>query len=648
MVAHHGSIVSREEILTNIWANRHVSDDAIRAVIKKLRLALGDDAKNPRYIKTLPLKGYSLIAKVTDVIESKPDVQTKLSAQLLIIAISLFVSSVLFLWLFLSKNKPDIEPVLPQIEYLTHMSGSELSPDYSPVKNALVFSHRANSNDALNLYIKNLETKRIQRLTWDNADYANALWSPDGKAIILTRSDNSGTLHYLITLDKENVALESKALDSDTLQGKYVIAWSATNEEVYVKSAYRNLSAQGISRYSLTTGKLRSITSPSVDGVGDYFAKESFDGKLLAILRGINADKHELLVLDIKTGTLLANRVMPHQASRLVWNRDNSRLILSGFRGELFEYLIDKDSFIEKDLNADFTNDVIYHCGDNCYYMRQHNGNFLDIQEQPNPFGNQAILSSDHIDLTGAEDFPLYNENGDTLYFVSLLNDKQVLQRQQKNMPVEQLAHFPQDAKISTLVINRQESMLAGNIGKRIFIFDLQSKSLDFITSDLELVQNPTWHPDGNTLYYASVEDKLHTIYLYSLQTQTKVPFLKGYIAIRNYRENNFIAINENLETWLLSLNNDNEFEATKYLGKVGLANPNLWRISNGYLYFTHRTGATAFMTRVDIDTGMQEVKQLAKNRFRLNFDIHPNTDKILVVKSLLAESNLVKVSLLK
>ena len=58
---------------------------------------------------------------------------------------------------------------------------------------------------------------------------------------------------------------------------------------------------------------------------------------------------------------------------------------------------------------------------------------------------------------------------------------------------------------------------------------------------------------------------------------------------------------------------------------------------------FTHRSGADARMIRIDIDSGEEESRRLAKNPFRLNFDIHPSGDRILVVKSLLAESNLVK-----
>ncbi|EGV49861.1 MULTISPECIES: winged helix-turn-helix domain-containing protein [sulfur-oxidizing symbionts] len=41
-----------------------VSDDALTQVIIKLRKALGDDAKHPRYIQTISKHGYRLITQV--------------------------------------------------------------------------------------------------------------------------------------------------------------------------------------------------------------------------------------------------------------------------------------------------------------------------------------------------------------------------------------------------------------------------------------------------------------------------------------------------------------------------------------------------------------------------------------------------------
>jgi len=56
--------VSKQEIFTQIWRDRIVSDDALYVAINALRTSLGDNKKSPTYIKTLSGKGYQLIANV--------------------------------------------------------------------------------------------------------------------------------------------------------------------------------------------------------------------------------------------------------------------------------------------------------------------------------------------------------------------------------------------------------------------------------------------------------------------------------------------------------------------------------------------------------------------------------------------------------
>ena len=70
-----GQVVSREAIESQAWANRVVGYDSLSTAIIKLRKALGDDSKNPRYIETVPKKGYRLITTVTPV-EAKNVVKT--------------------------------------------------------------------------------------------------------------------------------------------------------------------------------------------------------------------------------------------------------------------------------------------------------------------------------------------------------------------------------------------------------------------------------------------------------------------------------------------------------------------------------------------------------------------------------------------
>lgn len=56
--------VSKEELMREIWNGTAVTDDALVQCIGDIRRALGDDSRRPRFIKTIPKVGYSLIAPV--------------------------------------------------------------------------------------------------------------------------------------------------------------------------------------------------------------------------------------------------------------------------------------------------------------------------------------------------------------------------------------------------------------------------------------------------------------------------------------------------------------------------------------------------------------------------------------------------------
>src|ERR1700749_512740 len=74
-----GQLVSREEIHQHIWGNDTFVDfeRGINFSINQIRAALGDDAEKPRFVETIPRRGYRFIASinshepvVTDVPES--------------------------------------------------------------------------------------------------------------------------------------------------------------------------------------------------------------------------------------------------------------------------------------------------------------------------------------------------------------------------------------------------------------------------------------------------------------------------------------------------------------------------------------------------------------------------------------------------
>jgi TolB-like protein/Flp pilus assembly protein TadD len=59
-----GEPVSKSALFANVWRGTVVSDDALVTCVQELRKALGDDAKQPRYIETRHRQGYRFVAPV--------------------------------------------------------------------------------------------------------------------------------------------------------------------------------------------------------------------------------------------------------------------------------------------------------------------------------------------------------------------------------------------------------------------------------------------------------------------------------------------------------------------------------------------------------------------------------------------------------
>jgi TolB-like protein/DNA-binding winged helix-turn-helix (wHTH) protein len=83
LIAHAGSVVTREQLIALLWPKGVVDfDTSLNTVIRKLRSALGDAAETPRYIETLPRRGYRFIGALD------PDSGAALSASPAPVAVS--------------------------------------------------------------------------------------------------------------------------------------------------------------------------------------------------------------------------------------------------------------------------------------------------------------------------------------------------------------------------------------------------------------------------------------------------------------------------------------------------------------------------------------------------------------------------------
>lgn len=67
LAEHAGQVVSASELIDAVWHGRPMGDNPVYRCIAQLRRALGDDPRAPRYIATVPTKGYRLVVPVVPV-----------------------------------------------------------------------------------------------------------------------------------------------------------------------------------------------------------------------------------------------------------------------------------------------------------------------------------------------------------------------------------------------------------------------------------------------------------------------------------------------------------------------------------------------------------------------------------------------------
>ena len=65
LVEESGQLVTKADLLRAGWADTHVTDGVLKVSILEIRRALGDDPVTPRFIETVPRRGYRFIAPRT-------------------------------------------------------------------------------------------------------------------------------------------------------------------------------------------------------------------------------------------------------------------------------------------------------------------------------------------------------------------------------------------------------------------------------------------------------------------------------------------------------------------------------------------------------------------------------------------------------
>ncbi|GEA13413.1 winged helix-turn-helix domain-containing protein [Alteromonas sp. KUL49] len=661
-----GVVVTRDTIERIVWAGRPVSDEAIRAALKKLRDVLADDARSPRFIKTIPKQGYKWLAPVSENLDTgKQDIINK-PVVWTIIAICIACVTSLFLVTSFSVEKTydSDKTASPVVNRLTQLTGSEVNADYNAAQNKLAFLHRDSRSSPQQLYIKTLNDGVVTRLSWDNANYSDSRWCPKGEKLAFTRLDEQGYSFHIAHFLPDGEVSRVENIDSELLQNKFVVGWLADDKGLLLAEKLTQGQQHSIYAFTFSDNRLQALTSPNVAGRGDYNAALSFNGEMLAVLREEVAKEASLIITSLVSGDMVAKTRLPFVPSRLAWH-ENTSVAMTNFYGEHVRFNLSTQSLNEAPVLPDNSLDIFSTCGEQCYVLRQHNGNFLDLQEQPMSSLLKSVPKSEQTPLlqqgrlirrAGAQDFPQYFSQGNGLLFVSLHGKRLLFQRTSTSNIIESIASLDATNPISAIALSPDSTRFVGISNGRIFTSSLNNDSADvehsvnFITSAMERYENPVWDSDSQHLFVTRISGNVPSIVRLNIDTLESSHVVDGLIAFTLEPDTTDMAYGILSTLSLVELHRqDGQWVRGQTMGQVAAASPNRWKIANNIFYYTKHVMPEAFMCAIPlgkVQAATEEVCwSIGDNRFRLHFDIDFHRQKVMLVESLSAESDVIKLT---
>ncbi|MBN2415017.1 PD40 domain-containing protein [bacterium] len=328
LIANAGEVVSRDELLREIWADAVVVEESLTRAVSELRKILQDDPRAPRIIETIPKKGYRLIAPVEKTEQQPPRTRTgHRFGRTAYIALFVIVAAAAF-YVFSTQLRTSAAGRGPAVHLmpLTSYPGEESFPVLSPDGNRLAFRWDGEGGYNSSIYVKVIGSENPLRLT-NGGITSDPAWSPDGRYISYTRRTARGRAIYMVP--------SSSGPEQRVAENSYDVynpVWSPDGDHLLYARESEETGSRLIYLYSLTTGEETLITPAGTNRIVDSKPVFSPTGERIAFIR---TDKGEKDVFTISPDGSVMKKVTPggQWITDVDWAPDGRWIIYSSKEG---------------------------------------------------------------------------------------------------------------------------------------------------------------------------------------------------------------------------------------------------------------------------------------------------------------------------
>jgi Tol biopolymer transport system component/DNA-binding winged helix-turn-helix (wHTH) protein len=519
LLSRPGELVTREELRSELWPGDTFVDfnHGLNAAVNKLREALCDSVENPRFVETLPRRGYRFVAGVerlarepalpapsaasADELRAAEPAgpRARASGWYLAAAGALVALLVGTLLLKITASRAVLEPRPGSMRFLPftgEMDSGE--PSFSPDGATLAFAHAGPSVAESGIFAKPIGGSGQKQLTagrWDRSP----VWSPDGQTIAFTRRDNQEFRLYLVPVgggaerrvDAPGLSVRRKEID-----------WSPDGRSIGFTAR------SGIAFVSLDTLEIRRLTSPP-PGSEDWGPSFSRDANRVLFVRSRGTGFPEQVIAVSLAGgeeTVMASAAAELQGPAR-WSADERSVIFSAYlsgRPGLWRVSAEKrDAAVQ--VNESGAYPAVARRGNRLAYERPTHG--LNIWQLE--LGASKAEESVLVPLTSQTDQgpgPQFSPDGRRLAYMSDRSGTMeiwVSDRDGKNprqLTSTGNAGTPRWSPDSQTVVfdapGRQRS--------QIYLVNLNGAAARLLTEDEFENRCPSFSPDGKWIYFAS------------------------------------------------------------------------------------------------------------------------------------------------
>ena len=314
-----GQVVTKDEILEQVWGGAVVGDEVLRRTVFELRKSLGDDPKSPIFVETIPRVGYRLIAPVSrdlpvddqEVSRAEAGVPVETSGSRrwrppLLLAVAAVLTTAVGLGFLrgsdeaLRSTESAVIQQAPAADHLklrplTTMPGRETQPELSRDGRRLAFIG-IDRDGVSDLYVLELDAGRQPiRLTDDAASQAAPAFDPTGRRLAYFHGGEGAPELRLRDLETDDVR-RLVVLPSSDFED---LSWSPDGRWLAAAVRPRRGAPVAIHLYSLATGELTPLTEPPTGHQGDIFLSWSPDSERLAFVRARDRTGADLFTVGL-------------------------------------------------------------------------------------------------------------------------------------------------------------------------------------------------------------------------------------------------------------------------------------------------------------------------------------------------------------